>query len=57
MNNFSTVHAIFAQISSIGTAWRKKLKISTKLPKFRSRGHFLGKNARDGDIKPKYPVQ
>jgi hypothetical protein len=26
INNFSTVHAIFAQISSIGAAWRVKLK-------------------------------
>jgi hypothetical protein len=26
MNNFSTVHAIFAQTSSIGVAWHTKLK-------------------------------
>jgi hypothetical protein len=41
MNNFSIVHAIFIQISSIGAAWRKKYKNSIKSPKFRSSGHFL----------------
>jgi hypothetical protein len=25
-NNFATVHATFAQTSSIGAAWRKKIK-------------------------------
>jgi hypothetical protein len=28
MNNFSTVHANFAQISSIGAAWRSKFKFT-----------------------------
>jgi hypothetical protein len=39
--NFSTVHAIFAHISSINEAWQKKFL--TKSPKFRSRGYFFGK--------------
>jgi hypothetical protein len=43
MNNFSTVHAILIQISSIGAAWRRNSKISTKSPLFRTRGHFIGK--------------
>jgi hypothetical protein len=34
MNNFSTVHAMLAQISSIGAACRKKLKIFNELTKF-----------------------
>jgi hypothetical protein len=33
MNNFSTVHAIFAQISSIGAACRKKLKYLNEITK------------------------
>jgi hypothetical protein len=42
VNNVSTVHAIFARISSIGTDWQKKSKISTERQKFCSRCHFLG---------------
>jgi hypothetical protein len=33
MNNLSTVYAIFAQISSIGAAWRMKLKNSNEITK------------------------
>jgi hypothetical protein len=33
MNNFSTVHAIFAEISSIGAACRKKLKSLNEMSK------------------------
>jgi hypothetical protein len=33
MNNFSTVHAIFAQINSIGAAWQKKLRNFNKMTK------------------------
>jgi hypothetical protein len=33
INNFSTAHAIFAQISSIGAAWQRKLKNSNKITK------------------------
>jgi hypothetical protein len=57
MKNVSTVHAIFAQTSSIGAAWRKRLKNSTKSSKFTSKGHFFGKNAPNGDFKPKHPVE
>jgi hypothetical protein len=49
MNNFSTVHVVFAQISSIGAAWRKKFKNLNVITKIRSRV--------SGDFKPKHPVE
>jgi hypothetical protein len=48
MNNFPTVHAIFAQISSIGAAWRHKIKNINETTKFRFRGHLSRKNAPMG---------
>jgi hypothetical protein len=56
MKNFSTVHAIFKLAQLVQPGERNK-RISMKSPKFRSRGHFLGKNAPDGDFKPKHPVE
>jgi hypothetical protein len=58
MNNFSTVHAIFAQISSIGAAWRKKFKNSNQITTELFMGSLFGeKNASNGDFKPKHPVE
>jgi hypothetical protein len=48
MNKFSTDHAIFAQISSIGAAGQKNSEIPTKSPKIRSRGHFFEKRPQQG---------
>jgi hypothetical protein len=58
MNNFSTVHAIFAQfIAQSAQPGNINSKISTKLQKFRSRGHFFEENALKGDFKPKNAVE
>jgi hypothetical protein len=57
INNFSTVHAISAQISSIGAARKGHSKFSTERQKLCSRGHFLGRNAPKGDFKPKHAVE
>jgi hypothetical protein len=56
MNNFSTVHAIFAQIRSIGAAWRKKFKNLKEITQIRSTGNFL-KNCPHWDFEPKHPVE
>jgi hypothetical protein len=51
MNEFSTVHTIFAQISSIDAQpVERNRKISTESPKFPSKGHILEKCPQWGSI-------
>jgi hypothetical protein len=55
ISNYSTAHAISAQISSIYAACRKKPNFFTESLKIHSRGTL--KNVPNGDFKPKHPVE
>jgi hypothetical protein len=58
MNNFSTVHAILAQISSTGAAWQKKLKkLQRNHQKFNLEARIFDKTPPNRNFKPKYPVE
>ena len=57
LNNFWTVHAISAHISSIGAAWRKKFKTLNEITQNSLKGALIFKNAPNGDFKPKHPVE
>jgi hypothetical protein len=57
INNFSTLHAIFAQLAQSTQPGERHSKFSTQRRNFLSRGHFLGKNAPKGDFKPKHAVE
>jgi hypothetical protein len=56
MNNFSTVHAIFAQIRSIDAVWRTKVNNFNAVTKF-VRGVTIVAKCLNGDSKPKHPVE
>jgi hypothetical protein len=43
INNFSTVHAIFAQIHSVGAAWRQYFKNFNEISNIPSQESLLGK--------------
>jgi hypothetical protein len=57
MNNFSTVHAIFAQISSIGAAWQRNSKFQWNHQHFVLGVTFWEKIPPNGDFKPKHTVE
>jgi hypothetical protein len=48
INNFSTVHAIFAQISSIGAAWRHKFKHFNEITEISLQGTLFGETPQIG---------
>jgi hypothetical protein len=53
MNNFTTVHAISAQISLIGATWRNELKNFHEITKISFWGSlFEEKNDPNEDFKP-----
>jgi hypothetical protein len=55
MNNFSTVHAVFAQITSIVAAWRKKLKNFNEITKILFKGSLFGEKRPEWGFQVKTP--
>jgi hypothetical protein len=55
VNNFSTVHAIFVQVSSIGAAWQKKFKNINESTKISFCGQFFGTKRPQWGFQAKKP--
>jgi hypothetical protein len=57
MNNFSAIHAIFAPISSIGAAWRKKFKTFNEITKILFHGLAFSEQRPEWGFQAKTPCQ
>jgi hypothetical protein len=60
ISSLKTYQLLFAQSLKLAQSAQPREEnstISTKSPKFRSRGHFVGENAPNGDFKSKHPFE